>query len=722
MCESACGMKVFLKDGKIVDIWGDDDHPRTHGSLCLKGSAQIQHAYNPIRVKYPMIREDNINGQFRRVTWDEALDFVADKLKKIADKWGPEAVACHRTGRSSFGNKQGAARFLRLYGTPNVYGQGPICCESPGVANHYVFGSRDLARLMNPCMDWVNSKVIIAAGSNMAANEVLTCRWLIEARDRNQAKIIVVDPRMTATASIADLYLQVRPGTDAALVLAMIHVIIKKELYDKEFVKNWVKDGDMDRLRKHVQYMTPEWAEEITWVPAELIERAALWFGTLRPASMTGNLGTAQVYNSNNMNRAYAILQSLTGCIGVPGGGWNWLHNCRPPLNAGVDLKDAPPLRKPQITDKLVPWADSSSPCLIDPMITGKPYPIKAIIWNGNHIVQWPNNNKTRKAMRNMELAVHLAFHPNETGKYAHAVFPIGSMMEREGICHHGNDRSFAWHNKIIPFQWECRSDLDFWAGLAVRFGWGDWFPWFDENGLINERKSTDFWISQEPMTAGITSELIDPETSPVGGIAWPAETREKASTFEEGATMRGTWIMYREGENYPGSTKRFPTPSGKIEFYSEVLADLGWDPIPVHRDPSETPYTRPDLYKKYPFILCTGRLVSHFHEMGHWWPWTTETEPHAFVNIHPDTAKELGIRDGDITVLENDRGRVEYVAWVTEMTHPKVVWAPADFDREQPFFPYENINNLIDDIIKDPVYGQVQYKATLCNVYKKEA
>lgn len=756
-CETTCGFKVFLKrvgppkkkiesgrevdeNLRIVDIWGDEDHPRTRGAICLKGSAGVQHAYNPIRVKYPMIREDNINGKFRRVTWDEALDFVANKLLELRKKYGPECLVAHRTGRSAFGNKQGGARFFRLFGSPNCFGQGPICCESPGVSNHYLFGAKELARLMNPSQDWINSKCIIVAGSNMAVNEVVTYKWCLDAREKNGAKIIVVDPRTNSTAGISDLHLRLRPNTDAALVLAMIHVIIKKELYDKEFIAKWVKPGDFDKLREHVKNCTPKWAEEITWVPASQIEKAAMWFGTRKPASVTGNLGTAQTYNSGNINRCYGILVTITGNIGIPGGGWNWLHNCRPPLSPGNDLADpsVPVPKRPPLTDKLAPWGDSSSPGFIEPAITGKPYPVKALIWNGNHAAQWPNSNKVRQALANMELVVHLAYHPNETCKYSHAVFPIGSMFEREGITHHGNDRSFQWHNKIIPFQWECRADVDFWAGLAKKLGEKglepfnkrDWFPWWDEHGYIDEAKSTDFWNSQEPLTAGIMHDLMDPEKNPVGGIYWPAMTREEANTFEEikmpdgsvvKATTRGKWITYREDENYPQTTKRFPTLSGKIEIYSDVMGDMGWDPIPIHREASESPVNTPELAKKYPLVLCTGRLVSSFHEMGHWWPWCAETERHEFVNIHPDTAKKLGIRDGDICVVENDRGRLEIPAWVCDMTHPDMVWIPADFDREQPFYPYDNVNQLTDDVIKDPLYGQVQYKATLVRVYKKE-
>jgi anaerobic selenocysteine-containing dehydrogenase len=223
----------------------------------------------------------------------------------------------------------------------------------------------------------------------------------------------------------------------------------------------------------------------------------------------------------------------------------------------------------------------------------------------------------------------------------------------------------------------------------------------------------------------------MDPEKTPVGGVMWPAMTREEAMRFEEvtdpktgrkvKALIRGTWITYREDWTYPGTKKRFPTPSGKVELYSEILQDFGWDPLPVHREASETPVSTPELAKKYPIILCTGRIVSSFHHWGHWLPWTAELEPHRWINIHPELAKKLGVRDGETVVVENDRGKLEGPAWVTDMVDPRMVWIPESWDREQPFFPYEDVNVLTDDVIKDPIYGQVQYKASLVKVSKLE-
>ncbi|MHB1003191.1 MAG: molybdopterin-containing oxidoreductase family protein [Thermoleophilia bacterium] len=746
MCESACGMLVYVKDGKVVDIKGDPESPNNQGSLCCKGSGQFQHIYNPLRVKYPMVRE-TFDDEFKRASWDAALDFAAGRLQKLKDEYGPEALYIQRTGRSDLNWKEGAARFGKLFGTPNVVGQGPICCESPGVATHYLFGARELGRLMNPSMDWVNSRCILVAGSNMGATEVITTNWVLNARERG-ARVIWVDPRFHPSMAKADIALQLRPNTDAALGMAMIHVILKEDLYNHEFVERWVKG--LDEWWPVIDAMPPERAEKITWVPRERIIEAARTFATNSPASMTGCLGTAQTYNSNNMNRVWGSLLAITGNIGVRGGGWNWLHNCRPPLNPGRDLAEVErPLKtsftpggkpagerlteqhddftRPCVSDKLVPWADISAANFANAIFTQKPYPVRGVWWNGNMLAQMPNTHKYSSAFRNnVDIAIHNSFHPNFTYQHAHVAFPITSAFEREGLIHHGNNRLMAWYNKCIEPNWECRNDLDVVIGIVDRLGLGDWFPYRDAEHP--ERGDQAAWVKffnqQDEFTAGCYKETLDPETTPKGGVMWPAGTEEEAMTFQASdARLRGTWIMYREGENYPGSDRRFPTPSGKIEIASEALRDLGWDYLPQHREGGHTPVSSEAEFSEHPFVLCTGRIVSSFHEMGHWWPWTDELEPDRFIQIHPDTAAMLGIGDGDLVIVDSELAEIEGFAWVTEETDPRQVWICCSTDEFQLFVPpstNRNVSFLVDDIITDPVYNQAEFKAQLVMVYRK--
>lgn len=746
MCESACGLLVYVKDGKVVDIKGDPDSPQNQGSLCCKGSGQFQHIYNPLRIKYPMVRK-SLDADFKRATWDAALDFAAERLQKLKDKYGPEALYIQRTGRSDLNWKEGAARLGKLFGTSNIGGQGPICCESPGVAMNYVFGSKELGRLMNPAQDWVNSRCILVAGSNMGANEVITMNHLLNARERG-ARIIWVDPRFHPSMAKADIAMRLRPNTDAALGMAMINVILKEDLYNHEFVEKWVHG--LDEWWPLIDSMPPERAEKITWVPKETIVEAARMFATNTPASVTGCLGTAQTYNSNNINRVWGTLLALTGSVGIPGGGWNWLHNCRPPLHPGHDLGEVSrPLKtkftpggkptgkklmaqmaegsRPPVTDKLVPWGDISAGNFPNAIFTQKPYPIRGVWWNGNMLAQMPNTHKYSAAFRkNVDIAIHNSFHPNFTYHHAHVAFPITSAFEREGLCHHGNNRLMSWYNKAVEENWECRNDIDVVIGIADRLGLGDWFPHRDKKDSTRADMAAwvEFFNKQEPMTAGCTKETLDPATTPRGGVMWPAHTKEEAMSFETpDAKVRGKWIMYKEGENYPGADKRFPTPSGKIEIASDALRDLGWDYLPQHREGGHTPVSAPKEHTNHPFVLCTGRIVSSFHEMGHWWPWTDELEPDRFVQIHPQAASVLGIEDGDLVIIDSQLAEVEGFAWVTEETDPRQIWIHCSTDEYQPFVPAStnrNVSFLIDDIVTDPVYNQVEFKAQLVMIYKK--
>ena len=728
MCEASCGMLVYVKNGRVVDIYGDPENPINKGALCPKGSGAFQHIYNPLRVKYPLIRE-TLDDEFKRVSWDKALDFAAKRLIELRDNYGPEALMLHRTGRSDFLWKLGGSRFGRIFGTPNVVGQGPICCESPGVAANYVYGAKDLGRLMNPNTDWIHSRCILIAGASIANNHPVEMQWVLDAKERG-AKVIVIDPRFNTTMAKADIAMRLRPNTDAALVMAMINVILKEDLYNHEFAEKWIHG--LDEWRPLIDAMPPERAANITWVPEETIIDAARTFATNTPALVTGNLGTAQTYNSNNINRCYMILVALTGSIGVRGGGWNWLHNCRPPLSAGKDLAQLPPIKKPVISDKLIGWADVSAANFPNAIFTQKPYPIRGVWWNGNMLAQMPFTQKYAAAFKkNVDIAIHNAFHPNFTYHHAHVVFPITSWVEREGLCHHGDNRLMAWFNQCIEENWECRNDIDVIVGLADRiFGKKEglkWFPWRrkDNPDLVDMAAANDWFNKQEPFTAGCTKKTLDPETTPKGGVMWPAATEEDAMKYEfPDAKIRGKYIMYQD-EPYPDSDppQRFPTPSGKIEIACKSIDDIGWDYLPQHHEGGHTPVSDPEDFKEHPVILCTGRPVSSFHEMGHWWPWCDELEPDRYIQIHPQLAEVLGIEDGDYVKLESMRSEIDGYAWVTEETDPRQVWVYCSTDEYQPFVPgitNRNVSWVIDDIITDPVYNQAEFKAQLVLVWKK--
>ncbi len=730
MCEAACGMLIYVKDNRVVDIWGDPDNPINKGALCPKGSGAFQHIYNPLRVKYPMIRK-TFDDDFQRVSWDDALDFAAERMLKVRSEYGPEAMMIHRTGRSDFLWKMGAARFGRLFGTPNVVGQGPICTEAPGVAMHYTFGAKDLGRLMNPNTDWVNTRCLLIAGANISNNHPVEMQLVLAAKERG-AKIIVIDPRFNTTAIKADIYMRLRPNTDAALVMAMVHVILKEDLYNHAFVEKWVHG--LEEWRPLIEEMPPERAEKITWVPKETIVQAARTFATNTPCCVTGNLGTAQTYNTININRCYGALLALTGSIGMPGGGWNWLHNCRPPLSAGKDLAGLA-TKAPPISDKLIGWADISAADYPNAIFTQKPYPVRGVWWNGNMLAQMPGTQKYAAAFKkNVDIAIHNSFHPNFTYHHAHVALPITSWVEREGLCHHGNNRLMSWFNQCIPENWECRNDVDIVVGLADRILGKDeslrWFPWRreDDPDRVDMAAATDWFNMQEPFTFGATKRTLDPMHNPKGGVMWPVFTEEEAMRYEfPDAPLRGKYIMYQENEPYPEDPqgRRFPTPSGKIEIASHALAELGWDYLPRHREGGHTPASNPEDFHLHPVILCTGRPVSSFHEMGHWLPWTDELEPDRYIQIHPDLASVLGIGDGDYVKLESMVSELDGYAWVTQEVDPREVWVYCSTDEYQPFVPgltNRNVSWIIDDIVKDPVYGQPEFKAQLVLVWKKGA
>lgn len=397
---------------------------------------------------------------------------------------------------------------------------------------------------------------------------------------------------------------------------------------------------------------------------------------------------------------------------------------------AGKDLGQLPPIKTPVISDKLIGWGDVSASAFPNAIFTQKPYPIKGIWWNGNMMAQMPFSQKYAAGVKkNIEIAIHNSFHPNFTQRHAHVSFPITSWVEREGLCHHGNNRLMSWFNQCIEPNWECRNDIDVVIGITDRiFGKEEglkWFPWRkkDNAELIDMAQMTDWVNQQESFTFGCTKKVLDPEHNPKGGVMWPAFTEEEAMKYEfPDAPTRGKYIMYQD-EPYPESDKRFPTPSGKIEIASKALEKIGWDYLPQHREGGHTPASDPEDFKQHPIILTTGRPVSSFHEMGHWWPWTDELEPDRYIQVHPGLAEVLGIEDGDYVKLESMRSELDGYAWVTEEVDPREVWVYCSTDEYQPFVPgitNRNVSWLIDDIIKDPVYNQAELKCQLVLVWKK--
>ncbi|MDO9123243.1 MAG: molybdopterin-dependent oxidoreductase, partial [Deltaproteobacteria bacterium] len=430
LCPWGCGMDVYLKDGKIVKVRGTPDHPLNRGVLCPKGVAAPQFVYSKDRLRTPLVRK---NGDFVPISWDEALDQIAEKLQSIRDNYGPKSLAVAIGMPILLGGNSTVSllrRFCDVYGTPNCFSVESICYRPRIIAYILTLGKF-------PVADAENSKCIILWGHNPhASNPPLVKR--ITSAQKKGAKLIVIDPRTTAFAKKADLHLRPRPGSDGALSLGLLHILISEDLYDKDFVEHWTKG--FDELKEHVQDYSPEKVEKITSIPAEDIRKAARMFGSIKPACIAQGINALDQHANGLQNsRAIAILQAITANIDNPGGFITTSRVHLNPLRFPEKLSENPigvdqyPLFY-EVWGKL--FGEGQAMVLPDVLLQNHPYPIKGMIISAsNPLLTWPNSRKVEAALKQLEFLVVMDIFMTETARLAHIVLPAATFLERTELC-----------------------------------------------------------------------------------------------------------------------------------------------------------------------------------------------------------------------------------------------------------------------------------------------
>ena len=687
MCHGGCGALIYLKDGKVEKIAGDPDCPINHGTLCSKGIASAQLAYHPDRLTYPVRRiGPKARGKWERISWDEALDTIAERILLYKEKFGAESIVPgYGTGRE---NEAAIYRFSNLLGTPNVL-----------TAGHFCYGPRIATSILtcgtNPIVDYENHpKCIMVWGNNLVISnpDCYKGEPFSVSIDKG-AKLIAVDPRLTRIAARSDVWLQLRPGTDTALALGMLNVIVNEELYDREFVKNHVH-GWKPFVERVNEYPLNK-VEKITWVPAEKIREAARLFATTRPAAIQWGVAIEQQVNCADNNRALMALMGITGNIDVSGG--QMLFN--PPKVRNVGQFGAHKmLPKEQAKKRLGGerfrlagnFAIINPKCVWDAILEEKPYPVKMLfLISSNPLMTRGNAREVYRALEKVEFMAVSDFFLTPTAELADIVLPAATWLEMDYI-----GDFWKRHGHILPRRkaisvGECRSDHEMLNDLAHRVGQGEY--WWDtfEGGL-------DYIL--EPM-----------------GITW--------QDFKKMDFIRGE-VKYQKYKE-----KGFSTPTRKFELYSTLLEKWGYDPLPQFREAPESPVSTPELYKDYPYILITGRrLPGFFHSENRQVPWLRELHREPVVEIHPETAGKEGIKEGDWVVIESPRGRVRQRAKFFEGMDPRIVsaehgwWFP---EKRDPGHGWDesNINILTDNAYEscDPAMGATHVRTLLCKIYPEK-
>lgn len=418
LCYHSCGKEVTVHEGKVVDVTGQKSHPLNQGFLCPKGRATIEHIYHPDRLRYPLKR----NGDgFKQISWDQALDEIAGKLRSLKDKYGPSVLGffCGSVGVENFEMVALTQRFKAAMGSANYFSVESICYRMRIRCRQITFGSYPVEEL--------NSNLYVLWGHNPAASD-FPLAMAIKKNRLKGAKVIVIDPKRIAIADQSDMYLKIRPGTDGALALALMHVIVNEKLYDAEFVEKWTLG--FDQLVPHVQRYTPEWAEKITWIPAEDIRRLARFFATTKGAAIyQGTCTQDQQANGTQTNRAIAILQTIVGGINVPGG---WVLSPRLKMkNIGLPVEKGQPLGTDKYPLFYELWGRTSPYGIVSMVPESIPEKLKSfMVLGGNPIVTMPDANAFKEAFRKLDLlVVYEQFH-TDTTKLAHYVLPATSHLE----------------------------------------------------------------------------------------------------------------------------------------------------------------------------------------------------------------------------------------------------------------------------------------------------
>ena len=684
MCHGGCGVLVYTKGGKVEKIAGDSDCPINHGTLCSKGIASPQLAYHPDRLTYPVQRiGPKGSGQWERISWDDALNTIANRILNYKEKNGAESIVMgYGTGRE---NEAAIYRFANILGTPNVL-----------TAGHFCYGPRIATSIItcgsNPIVDYENNpRCIMVWGNNVViSNPDCYKGESFSECVKKGAKIIAIDPRFTRIAARADVWLQLRPGTDTALALGMLNVIVSEKLYDQEFVANHVYGWDA--FVERVNEYPLDRVAEITWVPQEKIIQAARLFAATKPAAIQWGVAIEQQINCADNNRTLMALMAITGNIDIPGG--QVLFNSPKIRNVG-QFGAHRMLSHEQAAKRLGGerfrlagnFAIINPKCVWDAILKKEPYPVKMLfLISSNPVMTRANAKEVYRALEEVEFMAVSDFFLTPTAELADIVLPAATWLEMDYIGDFWKRHGYLLPRRKVIQVGECRSDHDMLNDLAHRVGQKKY--WWDdfEGGL-------DYIL--EPM-----------------GITW--------QDFKKMDYIRGE-VKYRKYEE-----RGFSTPTQKFELYSTRLEHWGYDPLPKFREAPESPVSTPELYKQYPYILITGaRSPGFFHTENRQVPWLRELHPDPVVELHPETAQKEGINEGDWVIIESVRGSVRQRAKMFAGIHPQVVaaqhawWFP---EKKDPGHGWDesNINILTDNAYQscDPAMGSTSVRTLLCRIY----
>ena len=631
-CPDTCALLVTVEDGRAIKVEGAPDHPTTQGVLCTKVARYLDRTYSDQRVLHPLKRVGRKGeGRFERIGWDEALDTIAARFKQIAASAdGPQAILPYSYA-GTMGLLQYCSMDRRFFHKLGASLLDRTICSTAGKAGYVATIGASMGTDLE---QFENAKLILIWGSNPIVSNLHLWSRVQEAKRRG-AKLIAIDPYRSLTAEKCHEHLALLPGTDAALALGMMHVLIADDLLDHDYVERYTLG--FEQLKERVNEYPPERVAQITGLPVTAIVGLARDYGTIRPAAIRLNYGMQRHAGGGMAMRTAACLPALVGAWRDPAGGALLSSSGAYPVNFNA-------LERPDLIWNNPRTINMST--IGDALLDAKDPPIRAIfVYNSNPVAVAPESARVVRGFSRDDLfcVVHDVF-LTDTTDYADIVLPATTQLEHVDVHSSYGHLYVLANNRAIEPLGEAKPNTEVFRRLAAKMGFAE--PCFQES---DEEIARNAFLADHPRARGIDWETM------------------KAKGWQR-LNVPASFAPFAQGG--------FPTPSGKCEFYSESLARQGLDPLPTFTPPRESAASNPELARKYPLALLSpparNALNSTFANL----PVFFDTEKTPRLDIHPDDATARGIVDGDKVRAFNDRGALVLTARVTTKARLGVVVA----------------------------------------------
>jgi anaerobic selenocysteine-containing dehydrogenase len=632
-CQVRCTTKVLVKNGRVVNIYGNPDNFWTEGGMCPKGQSLVELTYSPHRLLYPLKREGD---EWKRIPYQQAVDLIAERVLKVKADF-PEDDA-HRVVMfaplwESHESELMANMAMSLAGFPDICHPGDACIGNSGAALRLCLGSPITPTTLDEIL---NSQLIILWGINLAETYPLYIRWIDKARSKG-IKVLYIDPRRTPTSNHCDDQLLLRPGTDGALALGVIRFLIKEKRYDRKYVENYV--NGFGELIEACESYTPDRVAKITWLPEDKIRDVALRIGRSEGTIIWLGGSLSRYTNSIQTVRTIIALQAITGNLSGQGRGLMSVQAGKPGGSEAFDEIYRSPDLLPGLGFRKVLYNMEHDR-------------VKVLLLNSSYR-RYPDANRVKKAIEKVEFVVYRGFFMDEEAKLAHLILPATMAFESAG-SQYGVQRQVVWREKAIPSPGETVEDWRFYRDLGKRINKGKFPDIGSAEGIY------ELFRNHAPSWAGLTLDRLKKDPT---GISWPCPS----------AAHPGT-----KGTLYPGN--RFLTKDGKVELRSGALGLIAWS------EPEGSPLRDSEKPSTFPLIFTQGKVVQHWqHTCTNWSAYTAQFSEGNFVQVHPETVEEFGMKDGDWVYLETELGKIKAKLKLSELILPGIVWTPSHPEPDAP-------------------------------------